>query len=78
MNMLGQKGALAGKAVKGFGQEEFKMVEGEDDNIDLLNEKVKSKNLEEFYQQDQILDLKHHILMNMPESQSRMGHPSMS
>jgi hypothetical protein len=78
MNLLGSKGALPGKMNKGFGNEEFKMVEGEDDNIDLLNEKVKSKNLEEFYEQDQILDLKNHIMMNMPESQSRMGHPSMS
>ena len=35
------------------------MMEGEDDNIDLLNEKHKSKNLDEFYEQSENLsDLK--------------------
>jgi hypothetical protein len=32
------------------------MVEDEDDNIDLLNEKKNSKNLEEFYQNAGNLD----------------------
>jgi len=31
------------------GQEEFKMMEGEEDSIDLLDEKSKSKDLSEFY-----------------------------
>lgn len=30
-------------------QEEFKMQEGDEDNIDLLTEKSKSKDLSEFY-----------------------------
>lgn len=34
------------------------MMEDEDDNIDLLNEKKQSKNLDEFYQQSGLLDLK--------------------
>lgn len=55
------------------------MVEDEDDNIDLLNEKKNSKNLEEFYQNAGNLDdLKNQIMMSMPEGQSRMGHPSIS
>lgn len=55
------------------------MIEDDDDNIDLLNEKIKSKNLDEFYQQSENLsDLKNQIIKAMPEGQSRMGHPSMS
>ena len=38
--------------------EEFKMMEGEDDMVDLLNEKINSKNIQEFYQDDEIEDLK--------------------
>lgn len=49
------------------GQEEFKMREEDDDNIDLLDEKSKSKDLNEFYaQNEQIEDLKNSIMNNMP------------
>lgn len=34
----------------GVMNEEFKMMEDEEDHIDLLNEKHKSKNLDEFYE----------------------------
>ena len=48
-------------------QEEFKMQEGDEDNIDLLTEKSKSKDLSEFYaQNEQIEDLKNSIRMNIP------------
>jgi len=52
MNLMGFPGTLPGKKanITNFGNsEEFKMVEDDDDNIDLLNEKKKSKNLDEFY-----------------------------
>lgn len=82
MNMMGFPGTLPAKNknLGHFGMdEEFKMVEDDDDNIDLLTEKKKSKNLDEFYQQSENLnDLKNQFLMSMPEGQSRMGHPSMS
>ena len=62
MNMIGFPGGMPAKmtnlADMGFGNEEFKMMEDEDDNIDLLNEKIKSKNLEEFYQNENLNNLK--------------------
>lgn len=79
--MMGFPNTIPGKKqnIAQFGNtEEFKMMEDEDDNIDLLNEKKQSKNLDEFYQQSGLLDLKNQIMMNMPDMQSRMGHPSMS
>lgn len=49
------------------GQEEFKMEEQDDDNVDLLDEKSKSKDISEFYaQNEQIEDLKNSIMSNMP------------
>ena len=58
-------------------KEEFKMIEGEDDSIDLLNEKKKSKNLEEFYADEEGLEnLKNQIRINMPGLKSSCG-PSM-
>ena len=38
--------------------EEFKMVEDEDDCVDLLKEKKKAKNLDEFYAAEELDDLK--------------------
>jgi len=35
----------------GVGMEEFKMQEDDEDNVDLLAEKKKSSNTEEFYEQ---------------------------
>jgi hypothetical protein len=49
----------AGKQVIQFGgNEEFKMVEDDDDHIDLLQEKKKSKNINEFYAADEMDSLK--------------------
>lgn len=82
MNLVGFPGSMPPKKKQNFaafGNEEFKMHEDEDDNIDLLNEKKKSQNLDEFYQNAGCLnDLKSQIMMNMPEGMGRMGNPSMS
>lgn len=81
MNMMGFPGTLPAKSqnmVAFNNNEEFKMMEDEDDNVDLLNEKKKAKNLDEFYAESDLNDLKNQIMMNMPDSQSRMGHPSLS
>jgi hypothetical protein len=37
----------------GGAQEEFKMMEGDEDNVDLLDQKSKSKDLSEFYAQNE-------------------------
>lgn len=48
-------------------QEEFKMIEGEEDCVDLLNEKKNSKNIDEFYANEEGLeDLKNQIRVNLP------------
>ena len=48
-------------------QEEFKMIEGEEDCVDLLNEKKNSKNIDDFYANEEGLeDLKNQIKLNMP------------
>ena len=69
------------KQVMNFGNsEEFKMVEDEDDCVDLLNEKkkAKGKNLDEFYAAEELDDLKNQLRMNMPPGMMKMGNPSMS
>jgi len=71
------------KQLMNFGNsEEFKMVEDEDDCVDLLNEKRKAKNknknLDEFYAAEEIVDLKNQLRMNMPPGMMKMGLPSMS
>lgn len=59
--------------------EEFKMMEGEEDQVDLLNEKTKSKNIQEFYESEDIMNLKNQIQMNVPGLVSRMhGMPAFS
>ena len=40
---------MLGMGGGGMMGEEFKMEEGDDDNVDLLNEKKGSKDLNEFY-----------------------------
>ena len=58
-------------------KEEFKMVEGEEDNIDLLNEKKKCNNLDEFYADEEGLEsLKNQIKINLPGLTSSCA-PSM-
>jgi len=58
-------------------QEEFKMEEDEDDMVDLLDEKAKSKDLSEFYaQNEQIEDLKNSLMMSMPPG-TKSGTASM-
>lgn len=48
-------------------KEEFKMMEGEEDCVDLLSEKKNSKNLDEFYANEEGLEnLKNQIRINMP------------
>ena len=44
----------------GTGEEEFKMQEDDEDNVDLLAEKKRGANVEEFYaeQYEQLFDLK--------------------
>ena len=60
-----------------FGQsDEFKMVEDEDDNIDLLSEKKKSKNHDEFYAAEELDNLKNQIKFSMPHM--KMGGPGLS
>ena len=70
------------KQVMNFGNsEEFKMVEDEDDCVDLLKEKKKAKNLDEFYAAEELDDLKNQLRMNMPpgmQGMMKMGLPSMS
>lgn len=68
-----------GKNIITFGgMEEFKMVEDEDDNIDLLKEKKHAKNLDDFYQQEEGLnDLKNMLRQNIPVSHTKLM-PSMS
>jgi hypothetical protein len=52
------------------------MMEDEDDCIDLLAEKKKSKNLNEFYEEQNFDDLKNQIKMNLPGLQHLGGpHP---
>ena len=67
------------KQLNNFGNsEEFKMVEDEDDEVDLLNEKKKGGNIDEFYAAEEIDDLKNQLRMNMPPGMMKMGNPSMS
>jgi len=52
--------------IQGLGGEEFKMVEDEDDCVDLLAEKEQSSNINDFYAQEELDDLKNQIRMNLP------------
>jgi hypothetical protein len=52
------------------------MVEDEDDNIDLLNEKKKSKNHDEFYAAEELDNLKNQIKFSMPHM--KMSGPGIS
>ena len=52
-------------AMGGKQQEEFKMMEGDEDSVDLLDEKSKSSNLNEFYAQNEQLDDLKNSLMGM-------------
>lgn len=57
--------------------EEFKMMEGEEDQVDLLDEKQNSQDLGEFYEKnDQFVDLKNQLRMNIP-GMKMMGMPGM-
>lgn len=48
----------------GGGKEEFKMEEGDNDNVDLLDEKRKGGDLSDFYaKNEQLDDLKNSIRM---------------
>ena len=71
MNLMGFPGIQQPNkgGMQGFGGlEEFKMVEDDDDNVDLLNEKQKSSNLDDFYEKnEQLNDLKSQFMMAMPE-----------
>lgn len=63
---LGGMGGVK-KLQQTLANEEFKMVEGDEDQIDLLNEKELSKDLSEFYQTgNTIEDLKNQLRMNVP------------
>ena len=50
---LGSLKMMLGMGGGGNQKEEFKMMEDEDDNVDLLDEKTKSKDLSEFYAQNE-------------------------
>ena len=58
------------------GSEEFKMVEDDEDHIDLLQEKKKSKNLNEFYAAEEMDNLKSMLRQGLPVSHQKM-QPSM-
>jgi hypothetical protein len=52
------------KFMLGGGKEEFKMEEGDNDNVDLLDEKRKGGDLSDFYaKNEQLDDLKNSIRM---------------
>ena len=50
---LGSLKMMLGLGGGGNQNEEFKMMEDEDDNVDLLDEKTKSKDLSEFYAENE-------------------------
>jgi len=51
------------------------MLEDDEDQVDLLDQKANSANLNEFYENEQIEDLKNHIRMNIPGMNSHEGMP---
>lgn len=57
------------------GNEEFKMMEDDEDQVDLMDEKKKSKNLEEFYANEELSDLKNQIKMSIPGMSNKPGMP---
>lgn len=59
-------------------QEEFKMMEGDEDQVDLLEEKGRGGNMDDFYEQEGLDDLKNQILMNVPGLQGMSRMPGMS
>ena len=55
------------------------MIEGDDDQVDLLGEKSSGANLDDFYQQeDQLNDLRNQISLNMPGVKGMGGMPGLS
>ena len=50
-------------------------MEDDDDCVDLLQEKQNSKNIDEFYANDQILDLRQALMGGLNLPQHKMGGP---
>ncbi len=54
------------------------MMEGEEDQVDLLDEKKNTSNIADFYsKEDEFEDLKQQIRMNVPGMKGMMGMPGM-
>lgn len=76
MNMGGLMAGMNNFRIGG-GNEEFKMMEDDEDQVDLMDEKKKSKNLEEFYANEELSDLKNQIKMSIPGMNNKPGMPQL-